>query len=65
MSDNPPILTGKRKRAAVSYAEPDDVFEPQSDDEQVELLVPANMSDSDDGDTFGVRRKVRPLHQCL
>ena len=65
MSDNSLILTGKRKRAAISYAEPDDDFEPQSDDEQVQLLVPADMSDSDDGDTFGVPPKVRSLHPCL
>ncbi len=58
MSDKSLILTGKRKRAAVSYAEPDDVFDPQSDGEQVELSVPADMSDSDDGDTFGVPSKV-------
>jgi len=65
MSDKSLILTGKRKRAAVSYAEPDDDFESQSDDEQVELLVPDDVSDSDDGDTFGVQPKVRSLHQYL
>ena len=64
MSDKPLILTGKRKRAAVSYAEPDDdVFEPQSDDEQTALLVSTDLSDSEDGGTFGVRSKVRFLHQ--
>lgn len=59
MSDNPPILTGKRKRAAVSYAEPDDVLELQSDEELKELSIQAQSTDSDDDETFGARRKVR------
>lgn len=58
MSDNPPVLTGKRKRAAVSYAELDDVFELPSDEEQVEPVIPTNSIDSDDDETFGTRRKV-------
>ena len=58
MSDNPPILTGKRKRAAVSYAEPDDILELQSDEEPEELSIQAQSIDSDDDETFGVRRKV-------
>jgi hypothetical protein len=56
MADNPLVLTGKRKRAAISYVEPDDVEELQSDEEQSELLAPLDVSDSDsdDGDrTFG------------
>ena len=65
MSDKSLILTGKRKRAAVSYAEPDDVFEFQSDEEQVELAAQPDMSNSDDEDTFGVRPKVRFLHPNL
>jgi hypothetical protein len=63
MSDNPPILTGKRKRAAVSYAEPDDVLDLQSDEEQNALLAPADLTESNDDDddhTFGARRKVSP-----
>ena len=65
MSDRSLVLTGKRKRAAVSYAEPDDVFDSQSDNEQEELPVSADMSDSDDSDTFGVSPKVRFLHHLL
>jgi hypothetical protein len=61
MSDKSLILTGKRKRAAVSYTEPDDDFEPQSDDEQVELVVQGDPSDNEDDQTYGSRRKVRPL----
>ena len=61
MSDNPPILTGKRKRAAVSYAEPDDAAELQSDEEQLELVTQPTSIDSDDDETFGARRKVCPL----
>ena len=60
MSGNPPILSGKRKRAAVSYAEPDDLLELQSDEEQEELSVQAQSTDSDDDETFGTRRRVRP-----
>lgn len=61
MSDNTPILTGKRKRAAVSYTEPDDLLELQSDEEQEELPVQAQLTDSDDDETYGSRSKVSSL----
>jgi hypothetical protein len=69
MSGNPSILTGKRKRAAVSYAEPDDVLDLESDEEHNALLAPASLTESDDDDdddTFGARRKVslRSQHSC-
>lgn len=64
MSDNPPILTGKRKRAAISYAEPDDVLGLESDEEQEELSVQAQLTDSDDDETFGTRRKVCHPYRC-
>jgi hypothetical protein len=55
MSDNSLVLTGKRKRATVSYVEPDDVVELRNDEdeEQDELLAPLVLSDSDDDGTFG------------
>jgi len=62
MPDNPPARTGKRKRAAISYAEPDEVLELLSDEEQEELPVQAQSNDSDDDATFGSRRKVRHPH---
>lgn len=58
MSGNPSILTGKRKRAAVSYAEPDDLLELESNEEQEDLSVQAQLTESDDDETFGTRRKV-------
>ena len=62
MSGNTPILTGKRKRAAISYAEPDDVLELESDEEQEDLSVQAQLTESDDDEAFGTRRKVCYLY---
>lgn len=62
MSGNPPILTGKRKRAAISYAEPDDLLELESDEEQEDLSAQAELIDSDEDETFGTRRKVCYLY---
>ena len=62
MSDNPSILTGKRKRATVSYAELDDLLELESDEEQEDLSVQAQLTESDDDETFGTRRKVCYLY---
>ncbi|GAB7331299.1 hypothetical protein MBLNU13_g02746t1 [Cladosporium sp. NU13] len=59
MSDNSPILIGKRRRAAISYAEPDDVLELQSDDEQEELSVQTDPDDNDDDGTYGSRSKTK------
>lgn len=64
MSNNPPILTGKRKRAAVSYAEPDDVLELQSDEEQEELVAQADPDDNDHDGTYGSRSKVCSIFGC-
>lgn len=62
MSNKSLILTSKRKRAAVSYAEPDDDLELQSDEEQNHplALIDLTESDADDDETFGARRKVSP-----
>jgi len=71
MSNKSLILTGKRKRAAVSYAEPDDDLELQSDEDQNHLLAPADLTESDadddddDDETFGARRKVSPTINTL
>ena len=62
MSGNLPILTGKRKRAAISYAEPDDLLELESDEEQEDLSAQAELIDSDEDETFGTRRKVCYLY---
>ena len=74
MSNKSLILTGKRKRAAVSYAEPDDDLELQGDEDQNHLLAPADLTESDaddddddddDDETFGARRKVSPTINTL
>lgn len=58
MSDASLILTGKRKRAAVSYVEPDEIAEAHTDEEQVESASETDLDDSDDDQTFSTRRKV-------
>lgn len=61
MSDKSLILTGKRKRAAISYAEPEDVLELESDEEQEELPAQVQSTDSDEDETFDTRPKVSSL----
>jgi hypothetical protein len=63
MADSLLVLTGERKRAAISYAEPDDVLEMLSDEEQVEPTAHTDLNDSDDDDdddddeeTFGTHK---------
>jgi hypothetical protein len=68
--DAPPVLTSKRKRATVSYAEVENIPDPLSDDEDPEPVKEVTVIDSDEDDDldFSVGRKVcRSLtHQtCL
>lgn len=61
MSARAPILAGKRKRAVVSYKEPDDLVELESESDQKEPAVKTTWDDegdSDDDGDFSTRRKV-------
>lgn len=56
---NPPVVTGKRKRATISYAEIDNAFDSADDDEQELQASDENiLTDDDDDDSFSTRRKV-------
>jgi hypothetical protein len=58
--DAPPVLTGKRKRATVSYVEAEGDADPTSnvdDPKPVEEIV-ANDSDDDEDEAFTTGRKV-------
>lgn len=59
-SKNPPAVTGKRKRATISYAEVDDIDDFLSDSQDVEPADKPDLSDSDDDETFSTRRKASP-----
>lgn len=56
--NNPPLLTGKRKRATVSYAELEDAFDLDGYDQNVERSDDAAILDDDQDESFGTRRKV-------
>lgn len=57
---NPPVVTGKRKRATISYAEVDDVDDSLSHFQDIEPAGNPDLSDSDDDETFSTRRKASP-----
>jgi hypothetical protein len=62
--DAPPVLTTKRKRATVSYAEVENDMSFTSDDEAATPKVetaPTDSDDEDDDDAFSSGRKVRRL----
>lgn len=62
MSADATILSGKRKRAVVSYKEPDDLAEFESESDEPQLPTKATRDDSedsdDDEDAFTTHRKV-------
>lgn len=61
MSANPPVFTGKRKRAVVSYKEPDDLVELESESDSKEPAAKTTWDDegdTDDDEDFSTRRKV-------
>jgi hypothetical protein len=59
--DAPPVLTSKRKRTTVSYAEVVDDPSPISDDEEPKLVDETTMVDSDEDEDqdFSVGRKAK------
>lgn len=58
--ESPPVLTGKRKRTAVSYVDTDDILDEVLSDVG-ESSNDENDIVSDDDGTFGSRRKVKRL----
>lgn len=54
----PPVLTGKRKRATVSYVEVDGDIDIVSNDEDPKPVEDTTTIESDEDETFSTSRKV-------
>jgi hypothetical protein len=56
--DAPPVLTGKRKRATVSYVDVEGEIDATSKDEDLKPVEEIITSDSDEDADFGISHKV-------
>lgn len=56
--DAPPVLTGKRKRATVSYVEVEGEIDAMGNDEEPKLADEIITNDSDEDEAFTTGRKV-------